>query len=88
MPGRGLLLLGAPQEGKGAADLRLRGEEGERQRKIIEAQGIRSFSDISRIDILKWRGLQATEALAKSANAKVIVIGSGQQLPIILGSDR
>ena len=66
----------------------LKSEEGERQRKVIEAQGIRAFSDISRIDILKWRGLQATEALAKSANAKVIVIGSGQQLPIILGSDR
>jgi regulator of protease activity HflC (stomatin/prohibitin superfamily) len=66
----------------------LKSEEGERQRKVIEAQGIRSFTDISRIDILKWRGLQATEALAKSANAKVIVIGSGQQLPIILGSDK
>jgi regulator of protease activity HflC (stomatin/prohibitin superfamily) len=66
----------------------LKSEEGERQRKVIEAQGIKAFSDISRIDILKWRGLQATEALAKSANAKVIVIGSGQQLPIILGSDK
>jgi len=63
----------------------LKSEEGERQRKVIEAQGIRAFSDISRIDILKWRGLQATEALAKSANAKVVVIGSGTQLPIILG---
>ena len=66
----------------------LKSEEGERQRKVIEAQGIKAFSDISRIDILKWRGLQATEALAKSANTKVIVIGTGQQLPIILGSDK
>ena len=66
----------------------LKSEEGERQRKVIEAQGIRAFSDISRIDILRWRGLQATEALAKSANAKTIVIGTGQQLPIILGGDK
>ena len=69
-------------------EFRLKSEEGERQRKIIEAQGIKSFQDISHIDILKWRGIEATEALAKSANAKVIVIGSGQQLPIILGSDK
>jgi regulator of protease activity HflC (stomatin/prohibitin superfamily) len=70
-------------------EFRLKTEEGERQRKIIEAQGIRSFQDISRIDILKWRGIEATLALAKSANTKIVVIGPGQnQMPIILGGDK
>lgn len=70
-------------------EFRLKSEEGERQRKIIEAQGIKSFQDISRIDILKWRGIEATLALAKSANTKIVVIGPGQsQMPIILGGDK
>jgi regulator of protease activity HflC (stomatin/prohibitin superfamily) len=70
-------------------EFRLKTEEGERQRKVIEAQGIKSFQDISRIDILKWRGIEATLALAKSANTKIVVIGPGQnQMPIILGGDK
>ncbi|WP_157844937.1 hypothetical protein [Methylocucumis oryzae] len=37
-------------------------------------------------DILKWKGILATQALADSDNAKTIVIGNGgNQLPIILG---
>jgi len=66
----------------------LKAEEGERQRKVIEAQGIKAFTDISRLDILKWRGIQATEAIAKSPNTKIVIVGSGQQLPIILGGDK
>ena len=69
-------------------EFKLKTEEGERQRRTIEAQGIKSFEDISHISILRWRGIEATEALARSPNAKVIVVGSGQQLPIILGSDK
>jgi len=69
-------------------EFRLKSEEGERQRRIIEAQGIKSFEDISKISILKWRGIEATEKLANSPNAKIIVVGTGQnQLPIILGGD-
>lgn len=69
-----------------AYEFRLKLEEAERQRKTIEAQGIRSFEDISHISILKWRGIEATLALAKSPNTKVIVVGPGQeQMPIILG---
>jgi hypothetical protein len=69
-----------------AYEFRLKTEEAERQRKTIEAQGIRSFEDISHISMLKWRGIEATLELAKSPNAKVIVVGPGEnQMPIILG---
>jgi regulator of protease activity HflC (stomatin/prohibitin superfamily) len=69
-----------------AYEFRLKTEEAERQRKTIEAQGIRSFEDISHVSMLKWRGIEATLSLAKSPNAKVIVVGPGEnQMPIILG---
>jgi regulator of protease activity HflC (stomatin/prohibitin superfamily) len=66
-------------------EFRLSRERSEAQRKIIEAQGISTFERVSGISILKWRGIEATEALAKSPNSKVIVIGPGAtQLPVIL----
>jgi D-arabinose 5-phosphate isomerase GutQ len=38
--------------------------------------------------VLAWQGIQATQDLAKSANAKVVVIGSGKSgLPLILGQE-
>jgi hypothetical protein len=38
--------------------------------------------------VLKWHGIQATQELAKSPNAKVVVIGAGDAgLPLILGKD-
>jgi len=59
-------------------------------RKKIEADGISEYNvKIHKSltpDILKWKGIQATQALAESPNAKVVVIGNGgNQLPIILG---
>ncbi|WP_306639982.1 prohibitin family protein [Sanyastnella coralliicola] len=64
----------------------------EAERKRIEATGIRDFQDIVSDgvtdDLLKWKGIEATQALAESENAKVIVIGSGEDgLPIILGGN-
>ncbi len=64
----------------------------EAERKEIEALGIQKFQEIVTKsitkDLLKWKGIEATEVLAKSNNAKVIVIGSGEGgLPIILGGD-
>lgn len=63
----------------------------EADRKRIEAEGIRDFQDIVSDGVtpslLKWKGIEATEALANSQNTKVIVIGSGDDgLPIILGN--
>lgn len=68
-----------------AYEFRLRREQSERLRKEIEARGIKSFEDISGISILKWRGIEATEELAKSPNSKVVIIGTGTgNLPVIL----
>lgn len=66
-------------------EFRLRSEKDEAQRRAIEAEGIRTFEKTSGISILRWRGLQATEALATSPNSKVIVIGGGKDnLPLLL----
>ena len=70
----------------------LRKEEQEADRKRIEAKGIRDFQAIVsegiNNQILKWKGIEATEKLANSPNSKIVVIGSGKDgLPIILGGD-
>ena len=72
-------------------DYRLLREAKESQRKRIEAQGIKEFQDIISRGItdsyLRWRGIEATLALARSHNSKVVVIGAGKEgLPIILGN--
>ena len=64
--------------------------EKEAQRKEIEANGIAKFQQIVNRTItpqlLKWKGVEATQEIAKSTNSKVIVIGNGDgDLPIILG---
>ena len=73
-----------------AMSFRLQKERQEADRKRIEAQGIHDFQQIVAQGIseqlLQWKGIEATENLAKSPNAKVIVIGNGKNgLPLILG---
>ncbi len=73
-----------------AMSFRLQKETQEAQRKRIEAQGISDFQKIVAQGIssqlLEWKGIEATENLAKSPNAKIVVIGSGKNgLPLILG---
>lgn len=73
-----------------AMSFRLQKETQEAQRKRIEAQGIRDFQQIVAQGIspqlLEWKGIEATENLAKSVNAKVVVIGNNKNgLPLILG---
>jgi regulator of protease activity HflC (stomatin/prohibitin superfamily) len=68
-------------------------EKQEADRKRIEAQGIADFQTIVAKGIseqlLKWKGIEATEKLASSNNTKVVVIGSGKDgLPIILGDSK
>jgi regulator of protease activity HflC (stomatin/prohibitin superfamily) len=73
-----------------AYDFILDRELKEKQRRIIEAEGIREFQAISGINILPWVGVEATKELATSPNAKIILIGTDQEsLPVILntGSD-
>jgi prohibitin 1 len=73
-----------------AMSFRLQKEKQEAERKRIEAQGISDFQRIVAQGIssqlLEWKGIEATENLAKSPNAKIVVIGSGKNgLPLILG---
>ncbi len=68
-------------------------EKQEADRKRIEAKGIADFQEIVSKGIseqlLKWKGIEATEKLAGSQNTKVVIIGSGKDgLPLILGSDK
>ncbi len=70
----------------------LKKEEQEAERKRIEAQGIKDFQKIIAQtlseSIIKWQGVSATLELAKSNNAKIVIIGSGKNgLPIILGGN-
>jgi regulator of protease activity HflC (stomatin/prohibitin superfamily) len=64
-------------------------EKQEAERKRIEAQGISDFQNIVTRGIseplLRWKGIEATEKIAASQNAKVIIIGAGKDgLPLIL----
>jgi prohibitin 1 len=73
-----------------AMSFRLQKEKQEADRKRIEAAGVRDFQQIVAQGIspalLEWKGIEATELLAKSPNAKVVVIGGGKSgLPLILG---
>jgi regulator of protease activity HflC (stomatin/prohibitin superfamily) len=68
----------------------LQKEQQEAERKRIEAQGIADFQRIVAqgisAQLLEWKGIEATEKLASSANAKVVVVGNPKSgLPIILG---
>lgn len=67
----------------------LQREEREKERKIIEAQGIKAFQDTVSSGIsenyLRWKGIDATLKLADSPNAKMVIIGGKEGLPLILG---
>jgi prohibitin 1 len=73
-----------------AMSFRLQKEKQEAERKRIEAGGIRDFQQIVAQGIspalLEWKGIEATENLAKSPTSKVVVIGNSKNgLPLILG---
>jgi regulator of protease activity HflC (stomatin/prohibitin superfamily) len=73
-----------------AMNFRLQKEKQEAERKRIEAGGIRDFQQIVAQGIspalLEWKGIEATENLAKSPTSKVVVIGNSKNgLPLILG---
>ena len=68
----------------------LQKESQEAERKRIEAQGISDFQKIVAqglsAQILEWKGIEATEKLSMSPNAKVVVVGNPKNgLPLILG---
>jgi regulator of protease activity HflC (stomatin/prohibitin superfamily) len=70
---------------------RVEREAQESKRKQIEANGIAAFQQTVSQGIsdsyLRWRGIEATLALAQSTNTKIVIIGNGKDgLPIILGN--
>jgi regulator of protease activity HflC (stomatin/prohibitin superfamily) len=75
-----------------AYQFRLDKEKSEAERKRIAAEGESRANNIinnSLTDkLLKMRGIEATLELAKSANSKIIVVGSGKDgMPLILGNN-
>jgi prohibitin 1 len=71
----------------------LQREKQEAERKRVEAQGIKDFQNVVSEGIsdklLEWKGIEATVELARSQNAKVVVVGAGKGgLPLIFGTDR
>ncbi len=65
-------------------------EKQEAERKRIEAQGIADFQAIVTLGItdklLQWKGIEATQELAKSPNSKIVIIGNPKNgLPLVLG---
>jgi len=75
-----------------AMSFRLQKERQEADRKRIEAQGIHDFQQIVAqgisAQLLQWKGIEATENLAKSPNAKIIVIGNPKNgLPLVMSGE-
>jgi len=71
---------------------RVEREAEEAKRRQVEANGIAAFQKTVSQGIsdsyLRWRGIEATLALAQSSNTKIVIVGSGKDgLPIILGND-
>jgi prohibitin 1 len=68
----------------------LQKERQEADRKRIEAQGISDFQNIVARGIseqlLRWKGIEATEKLASSPNAKIVIVGGKDGLPLILNA--
>jgi prohibitin 1 len=65
-------------------------EKQEAERKRIEAQGVADFQRIVTDGIsdklLQWKGIEATQDLAKSQNSKIVIIGNSKNgLPLVLG---
>jgi regulator of protease activity HflC (stomatin/prohibitin superfamily) len=74
---------------------RISRETQEKERKLIEAEGIQKYNEIVRASLqstdgndvtslLKYRGIDATLELARSPNTKVIVVGASDRMPLIM----
>jgi len=65
-------------------------EKQEAERKRIEAKGISDYNrEVAQSltkEIIQLRGIEATNKLAESSNAKVVIAGGRDGLPVILGS--
>ena len=67
-------------------------EQQEAERKKIEAAGVASFQKIVSEGIsnqlLAWKGIEATEKISESTNAKIVIMGNTKSsLPVLMSSD-
>jgi prohibitin 1 len=66
-------------------------EKQEAERKRIEAQGIQDFQRIISQgltdQLLRWKGIETTRALAESQNSKIVIVGGKDGLPLILNAE-
>ena len=62
----------------------------EAEKKRIESLGIRDYakniSETMSSEVLHWHGVQATLELARSSNAKIVIIGGKDGLPLMLNA--
>lgn len=74
-----------------AYQFRLDKEKSEAERKRIAAEGEATANKIINSsltdELLKMRGIEATQQLSQSPNSKVVIIGGSDGLPIILGNN-
>ena len=72
-----------------AASYKVEEEKERAKQKLEEARGLQEYTrnvpSIPR-SVLIWKGIEATLELAKSPNAKIVVIGAKGDLPLILGN--
>merc|ERR1712054_360414 len=66
-------------------------EKQEADRKKVEASGISAFQKIVSegisAQLLQWKGIEATEKLANSQNAKIVMMGNSKDsLPVLLST--
>ena len=77
--------------GKIATLQKIEQAKNEAKRKQVEAEGIQKFQDIVSKgitpDLLRWKGIEATEKLAESKNAKIVIIGNKDGLPLIFNGE-
>ena len=63
----------------------------EARRKTIEGEGIKAYqmlvNEYMTQNFLRYEGIKATKDLASSSNAKIVVIGGKDGLPVILNAD-
>jgi regulator of protease activity HflC (stomatin/prohibitin superfamily) len=72
-----------------AASYKVEQEKEEAKQKQEEAKGLQEYAKIVSLiprSVLVWKGIEATEALAKSPNAKIVIIGAKGELPLLLGT--
>ena len=61
----------------------------EKDRMLLNAQGLRAYAEAVQgipKSVLIWKGIEATLELSKSPNSKIIVMGSRDNLPLLLGN--